>query len=346
MKHGYAIWLLVMLSMSSCFKKEEPLVLPTGSSDIATFNLGQGYEKEVYFDLSTNSFQERRWADWDIRFESGKDGWGVFINTGKNMSVRKVNEFQLFEDEASDTNKIKEIPELLEPPEGKAATSAMNEWQSYKRVQVSTFYGIYVIELKWIAGHKRFKRLQIQAVNDSFYYVRITDIYDQNNQVIGTGETLEIPKDDRQNYTYYSFGNGGHVVNNAEPDKHTWDFVFTRYTHIFYNVLPNNAPFNYIVSGVLSNTNKVEVAKDSAVTPFDEINAGSISKYTFSTNRNAIGYDWKSHALGPGGAYTIAPKLTYIIRDTDGAYYKLRFLDYNNSLGQSGYPKFEFIRIK
>jgi hypothetical protein len=90
----------------------------------------------------------------------------------------------------------------------------------------------------------------------------------------------------------------------------------------------------------------VEVAKDSAMTPFDEIDGNSISKYHFTTNRNGIGYDWKTHAQGPGGAYSIAPKVTYIIKDTEGHYYKLRFLDYNNALGQSGYPKFEFIRIK
>jgi hypothetical protein len=349
LKRALPIFLIIILGLSSCFKKEDPIVLPSGNSEIATLALGANYEKEVFFDLNTNTYQERRWADWDLRFDASKDGYGVFINTGKDMVVRKIDIFALIEPKAVDTNYFKTYTALVDAPEGKANLSAMGDWRSYKKTtQTNVFYGIYIIESRDKVGYKRFKRLQIiepsGSSKDSFFYIIITELFDAAGDTVNSGEILEIPKNQKQNFTYYSFTNG--IVDNAEPDKTTWDFSFTRYKHIFYNVLPNNQPFPYTVSGVLNNAFNVEIARDSAMIAFDDIDAASIPKYRFTTNRNAIGYDWKTHAQGPTGSYAITPKVTYIIRDTDGQYYKLRFLDYNNNLGTPGYPKFEFIRIK
>jgi hypothetical protein len=39
-------------------------------------------------------------------------------------------------------------------------------------------------------------------------------------------------------------------------------------------------------------------------------------------------------------------KITFIIQDTDGQIYKLRFLDFYNAKAEKGYPKFEFLRIR
>jgi hypothetical protein len=335
LKHFTLILSILLLSLCSCFKKEDPIDLPEGNSEIASFYLGQNYTKDVFFDLGTNTYQERTWADWDIRFDASKDGYAVYINTGKEISVRKIDRYFVQDLKSQDTNYVKDFPELVEPPEGKPELSAMGGWPTYGKPGSD---GIYAIELKYNSVG-RWKRLQIINKDDTAYFVRITNIEDK------TGEITIIPKNPNQNYTYFSFASNS-IVPNAEPDKGSWDFVFTRYAHIFYNVLPDNKPFPYILSGVLSNNNHVEVARDSAVTNFEDIDGNSIGKYQFSTNKNVIGYDWKMHAQGPGGAYSIVPKVTYIIKDTDGNYYKLRFLDYNNEVGQSGYPKFEFIRIR
>ncbi len=345
MKQNLYIWTLVLVSLSSCFKKEKPIALPIGNSEIVSLSLGKGYEKEMFFDLSTNTFQEKRWADWDIRFDASKNGYGVFINTGKDIIVRKIDRYALKDPETFDTlDYFKRYPELVDNQNGKVEYAGLGDWKNYKSVQTTAPDGIYIIERKYKPGYSRFKRFEIKAVDDSAYYIRITDLYDANNQKIVNGPILTIPKDKNQNFTYYSFDAG--IIPNAEPNKNTWDFVFTRYKHIFYNILPNNQPFPYTVSGVLSNNNNVEVAKDSGMTNFEDIDAGTIDKYRFTTNRDGIGYDWKIHAQGGVGGYSIAPKLTYIIKDTDGQYYKLRFLDYNNSVGEPGYPKFEFIRIR
>jgi hypothetical protein len=53
-----------------------------------------------------------------------------------------------------------------------------------------------------------------------------------------------------------------------------------------------------------------------------------------------IGYNWKSYDMN-AGEYSINTNLNYILNDKDGRYFKLHFIDYYNSSGDKGYPKFE-----
>ena len=339
MKQGLFIFGLLTLFLSACFKKEDPIILPAGSSTISTVFIGTEYEKDMYFDISTNTFQEKQSADWDIRFETTDAGYGVFLNNGNLIKARKIGVYGLTEKLASDSNYYKTTKELRDAPEGKADQSAIGDWRNYKSAAPDFLPGIFVIELSYESGSNKYKKLQLLNVDDTAFFVRITNFSETS------GDTLVIHKDKTRNFTYYSFKNGGRIVDQVEPDKNGWDLVFTRYNHFFYGILPNNEPFPYRVSGVLSNPNKVTIARDS-LDNFEKITGASIPNYDFSNNWNVIGYDWKSHAFGAAGNYTVNSHITYIIKDTDDNYYKLRFLDFYNNKGEKGYPKFEFTQIK
>lgn len=345
MKYTIHILLVIVLLLSGCFKKEDAIILPAGNSEIRTIWLGKDYEKEMYFEISSNSFQEKQSADWDIRFESGSDEHGVFLNNGNLIIAKKIEVYDLKETRSKDTFYFKEFKELVDAPNGKADKAAMADWKSYTSLGPDPSPGIYVIELSYLSGIDKYKRVQILSVNDSAYRVIFSNLEDKDGKPVTVGDTVVIPKDKSRNYTYYSFKNGGHIVANAEPDKNTWDLVFTRYKHIFYGILPGNEPFPYRVTGVLSSPNNVIIARDS-MDNFNQINASSIAQFTFSDDLNVIGYDWKSHAFGAAGNYTVNSKITYIIMDTKGDYYKLRFLDFYDTKGEKGYPKFEFVQIK
>ena len=40
--------------------------------------------------------------------------------------------------------------------------------------------------------------------------------------------------------------------------------------------------------------------------------------------------------------YSVRDDINYIIKDTQGRYFKFRFIDFYNSEGNKGYPKFEY----
>lgn len=337
MKTKFIIPFLLLL-LTSCFKKDDPVVLPVGGSEINSCYMGPNYENQMYFDLGTNTFQQRQLSDWDLCFESTDDGKGIFINSGKNIIVRKIGLYNLNETFASDTAFFKKYPELVDASNGKIATSAIGDWAGYQLPdgRGGTIYGIYIIELRYLSGADRYRRLQITGTNDSEFSCLINNLNSIN------GNVTIIPKNKTQNFTYFSFKNGGEIVHNAEPNKESWDIEFTQYKTIITKNTP--VPLLYQVKGVFSNPNKVTVGIDST-NKFEDITANSISSLWFSNDRDAIGYEWKSYDINKG-LYTVNSKINYIIKDTEGHIYKLRFLDFYDKMKVSGNPKFEFARIQ
>jgi hypothetical protein len=101
--------------------------------------------------------------------------------------------------------------------------------------------------------------------------------------------------------------------------------------------------YPYLVFGVLLNPNKVVAALDT-VHNFADIVLADTSEITFSQDLDAIGYEWKYYNFD-AGVYTVVPEFSYIIRDRDGYYYKLRFVDFYNDTGDKGHPEFEFLAL-
>lgn len=295
------------------------------------------YSKQVYFDLSSNTYQMRQLKDWDLCFESSPDGFGVFTNSGAFVTIRKSNLIHLSEPQTHDTNTIIQFPELREGSDGKATSSAIGDWRMATKVFGNdTQSPVYYIKLNHQTGKDRYRKMQLLGFNDSFYLIKICKLDEDR-----PAATILI-KNKACNYTYYSFKNGGSPVENIEPPKSTWDFVFTR-----YHCMLHNTSIYYPVTGVLNNPDKVMVATDFT-SKFYDIHAGSINNYTFSSNRDVIGYDnWKTiDNFSASAVFTVHPDCIYIIKDTDGHYYKLRFLDFYDKFRKTGHPKFEYVKIK
>lgn len=344
MKNLFIILCSLSVALSSCFKKEKPIALPAGTTEIKTVFLGKNYEKELYFDLSSNTYQEAQLAEWDLCFDASKDGWGIYVNSGTNAVLKNLNLYNLTEPKSFDTSGyIKNLDTLTDSPDGRPENTGIGKWQDkYITVGADNLHVIYIIQLPYLSGSARYKRLQFLAVTDTSYVFKISELY-ENGSPAYNGKIVEVKKSEDHNFIYYCFNHGGYTVQNAEPNKNSWDIEFTRYKHIFTDLGPK--PFPYLVNGVLSNKNNVAIAKDS-ITLFEDIDAAKVSQYTFTTDRNGIGYDWKTFDRNGSLTYTVNSRITYIIRDTDGQFYKLRFLDFYNELREKGYPKFEFMRIK
>ncbi len=122
--------------------------------------------------------------------------------------------------------------------------------------------------------------------------------------------------------------------------KTAYDLCFTQYSHVYYDPPPLHF---YQVTGALSNSYNTRVLKITDK-PFNNIVIGDTLNKTFSTHKNAIGYEWKTFDLNTN-VYTVDASICYIIQDSKGFYYKLHFIDFYNSSGIKGYPKFEFIKL-
>ena len=164
------------------------------------------------------------------------------------------------------------------------------------------------------------------------YLVRFANTDNSNDT------TLRISRDPSQDKIYFSFENG--IVDIA-PLFEAWTLLFSKYTTMLVTNEGENYP--YLVMGVLLNSNGATASLDT-IHDFMDMELADTIDLEFSSRADVIGYDWKYYNFD-AGLYTIEPGMAYVIRDRDGFYYKLRFIDFYNDTGEKGYPKFEYVRL-
>ncbi|GAB5417659.1 MAG: hypothetical protein Crog4KO_26450 [Crocinitomicaceae bacterium] len=311
----FTLLLATTVLLTSCLKEEIPVNHPTaGSTIINSFDMGVDYRYNAYYDFETNSFvKEHLKTDWDIGFETGANGWRLVLNTSKAMAAAESQASSF----ATTTDTIGAIWRH-DASSWNLDSTAIGDWQSYN--------GVYIIDrgYSYDGTHTGFRKFEIQSVDADYYTVRYAALDGSDES------TVQIPKsDDSYNFTFYSFETNN--VADIEPQKADWDIVFRQYTHIFDGHTP------YLVNGILSNSNTVEVAEVFHKT-FEDVIFEDITTAEFSSANDIIGYDWKTFT---GNEFEIHPEQVYIVKTTEGLYYKLRFIDFYNSQGDKGTPTFE-----
>lgn len=317
-----AIIVISSVFFASCEKKEIPVEprLP-GDVTINQVNMGSTYGDQIYYRLNDNSvvsINDR--SIWDLSFESSDEGWHVLINSSKAMKL-SFFEGADFQDELTLAN----VTWIYDASTGNLDSTAIGDWRGTN--------GVYVIDRGYsttgsLYGYKKFT---VNDVNEQFFTIQFSDMNGENNQI------MEVQKNKNLNFTQFSFENG---VAQVEPDKNEWDFLFTQYTYVFYEV---DEIIPYQVTGVLLNPNNVKALLVDTVS-FEDIDLEFASSVTLKDQWDAIGYNWKNYNLDEG-YYVVYYDQNYIIRDIEGIYYKLHFTDFYTESGEKGAPKFEFQKL-
>lgn len=305
----------------SC-EKEEIAITPHQSGDATENSVAMlpDYRNQLYFDLETNTLiKSNEKIEWDLAFESGIDGHHIFINTAKSMLIAETNQsFSTLTDTLGLTWR-------LETPNGHIDSTAFEGW---------TTSNLYVVNFGYShdGSHLGFGKLKIIGVTPTDWTIEYSNLAET------TSHQLTLPKNSSYNASFFSFTGGGKEVN-IEPPKADWDLCFTQYTHVFHGIENTT----YLVSGVTLNRHQVEASEDFE-TDFLDINYNSIVSQPTAFIKDLIGYDWKFFDFD-AGKYTIDPSKNFIIKSTEGLFYKLHFIDFYNSTGDKGYPTFEFQQL-
>lgn len=323
--------LVLGLLLGGCIPDENPIApYDRGNVTRSVVTIGPDYGTQLYFDLESNAVvKSNPLASWDIAFESNDTSHHIVLNTGKAMAVVNAGNVNFDSTFASSQTEWQ-----YDTPDGNLTTTAVGTWWNGENGSLTSKKDVYVIDLGYDekAKHQGYRKLTIVSYSNGVYIVKYAGLKGENMR------TVEVQKDALTRFTYLSLVSGG--VIEVEPTSTTgWDLLFTRYTHIFY--MPSTTP--YLVTGVLLNATNTVAAIDS-IRDFTAINTNHIPEYTFSTNRDGIGYDWKYYDLEQG-VYTVDPSINYIIRTSEGFYYKLHFTDFYDQTGEKGSPTFEFQKL-
>lgn len=338
-KYGVLATLLGMVLVTSCLKEDEP-VAKVIERQVVQIPMGNSYAKQYFYSLSDNVVIEGSQRDsWDLAFESTPKGYRVFLNSAKLMSAYAID--------ASALNSIVDYNAAAaryDAASGDPDATAIGNWGQPNNNNVleviNSANKAHVIDRGRDVSGGRFGQVKVVFKNlvDNTYTLAFGNLDDS------TLDTFSITKAEGQNFVYMSFDEGGKEVF-AEPQNNLWDLVFTMYTNVFVTDPGGGIPFSdgdtipYLVNGVLLNGNGIEAAQ-LVTTAFDSVDVGQVANLSFSTNWDAIGWDWKSFQLSNEGYVTDTTKV-YIVKDRNNDLFKLRFIDFYDETGERGYPTFE-----
>ncbi len=313
----------ISTNLVGCLKEEAPIT-PTKSGNVITrtIEMTPQYRYQVFYNLEKDSIMSRnpKW-DWDLSFDASADGSVVHLNAAKFMFSSQMPT----EDFAS----VRDTQGFFK----KRRWEAINTLDTVTFGSVKNNRKVYWIDRGYDENGDQipFVKIQFESVDNQKYRFTIARIGN-----LDAPEVYEIQKDPSVNEVHFSLITNKKVV--IEPTKTSWDIEFTQYMFTFFD------PYTpYIVTGVVLNPYQTTAAIDST-TGFDKIDR-VFAQNTKLTNRpDAIGYTWKGFSLNTQ-VYNINPKYSYIIKDSKGLYFKLRFINFFDVAGRRGYPKFEFQKL-
>ena len=324
---AFLIVLIGALVLLGCEKKETPVSPAT--SQALTAGMGDAYETMLYFNILTGEFvKQLPHIGYDLQFTNGPQDRTVFLNTSNFMFVRNFGNVAF--KSVTDTTLAQDW--RYDYPTGNINRTAIGNWYNANGTSKNE---VLVLDRGYNEKGIKigFAKIQVLSADEEKYTIRVAALDNSYDT------TATIVKDSDKNLTQFYINTLS--TEDIEPNKNDWHFQFSQYTD--YDITTEGDTIPYLVRGVLINTYNTAAARLDGI-DFETISKEDAQALTYNTNRNAIGFNWKSFSLQTG-VYEVLPDIVYVIKEISGNYYKLRFVDYYNDAGEKGYAKFEIVGL-
>ncbi|WP_106916413.1 HmuY family protein [Chryseobacterium aurantiacum] len=365
--------LSVMLAAQSCVSADEdrvPAPPITGSS--VNVPIGGATEpNQVWIDLSDMVKEEKeprktinKRTDWDLGFYTGDD-FRVIINGSLAMTVIKIpNATDISKVKEADIESLKEIAQVgtfdaenmkyIDNPNG----DFLNQTSGIEAIKANDAENpIYLVNLGReipsannigpgsvsLSGDPRgWKKVQILRATNG-YKIRYADL---NAGSDGIKEHI-ITKDPEYNFAFFNLKTG--TPAKIQPKKKSWDIAFTTFTNEVFMGPGSSAGSYFYADFITTNTldgvgaYQVNVTGnlEQAYAAF-KLKDVDASKFVFNDHR-AIGDKWRTTTGTPDNPVPfVYSNRFFILKDTNGFYFKLKFSSMKNLKGERGFTGFAF----
>lgn len=320
--------------LNGCFK-EDDRYFPPPPGDARVFTFQQSiYDHHSYFDFSADSVTLVVPNDtWQIEFGTSPKSGEIRVNSSSYYQVYPTGD-TTFNPVTVVTDPVKYI---FDTSGGHPDSCAFSSW-----IDRSILPGIPTRQVFLVGQYDGIKvnprwKIRIDRETDSSF------VFTWSSMPKGETQVTTLLKDPTVNYLQFDFYSGAPLKN--EPPSDQYDVLFTQYGTILYDNAGVATP--YFVRGILLNPSGVEASSDS-IHNFSDITWEMVNDYPFSAVRDVIGHEWKDVKVDPDNntaEYFVNTTLTWIIKDTEGFLYKMRFLEFYNSEAEPGYTTIEYQRL-
>lgn len=349
------LFLAIVMVFTSCSSDDDspsgPINIVIEGAEVAPEIGGPNEQNQVYVDLSTNTSTSVQRDSWDLGFYSGSE-FRVIINGSIYMAAAELSATDIDAVSSDDQEVIDLQPQVavgtfqdessnyIDAPNGDITATAISEVSDTEENNP-----VYLVNLGYevgtntpatgsveVIGESRgWKKIRVLKNGDD-YLLQYADLDDTSHQEV------YISKDSNYNFTFFSF-NTESVVN-VEPFANEWDLNFT----VFTNEIPGYGAYGYsdfVVNNTLAGVGAymIDTEIDTELS-YETFTLSDVDETNFEYNdRRAIGSSWRNGG-GPSTQPSLKDNVFYIVKDTDGNLYKLKFLALTNESGERGYPKF------
>lgn len=328
------LFAILTIAGMSCMKQETPLILPSATGDqVDQVTMGDSYTHQIFYSLERGQpVKVSEINSWDLAFETEAEGDRIFLNGGKDLYLLPTGSKDF-----SQPLYIEDPRPLawqFDSPSGHRDSTAFGNWN---QGEVSKGE-VYIVKINPAFYPDTFVKVQLLGVDPQGYQFQYGSLQETE------GKRVRLEKDPQYNFVYFSFSQGEAVQ--PDPPRDSWDIVFTRYRHIYYDL----DDFPYLVVGALLNPYHTEAGRVAEGKSFSEVSASDLERTPLSSDRNAIGFEWKAYDIDRG-IYAVDPSQVFLVHTAKNQYYKLQFLDFYGSSSEPGQrvkgsPRFSFCRIQ
>lgn len=321
---------LMLVLLVSCFEKDEAVQPWPGE----VFTISEDVEKNFsYFNFETGQVVSSHPSnEWQLGFDCADLGWTIQLNSGDNWFIWNSEETQFDAEITPPENILWKYDVQSAFPD----STAIGSWVHAGSLSNEYTEHVYLIGQYQFGKYEYIKRLQFFHVDEEKYKFRTRD------EDSGKTNTITIAKTENKNFTYYDFNTN--TQKELEPDKSEYDIIFCPYYDL---VTQLGQTIPYLVRGAFINSFQTTATIDS-ISAYDKIDYEMLPSYSFSSQRDIIGFNWKDVSIDVGSGtayYTVKPNYYYVVKTSSGKYYKLRFLSFSID-GISGFPRFEYKELK
>lgn len=352
----------VLFISTSCIHEDDtPVKIPVKDGEVITLNekADPTEANQFWIELSSGNVTKTHRELWDLGFYCGNE-FRVMLNTSLVMSVGKIE--NAYNIDAVNSQTVKDLQQLvqvanftdnakyIDNPNGDITNqttgiSEINANDNFNNVYLlnmgyKTYTGNTVPGSIYHLGDARgWKKIRILR-HLSGYKIQYADLNDTSHK------EFIVAKDADYNYRFFSLQTGTYAE--VQPKKNKWDLGFTVFTNLTLLDPANNIFTSYIypdffTHNTLGKVGAYEVTTspgqgEASYNNFKKENIDD-SKFIFKDQRT-IGSNWRT-TTGTNGIEVLNNKF-YVLKNSEGFYFKVRFLRMKDDQGVRGYPQFEY----
>lgn len=362
-KHSVLLALLcILLSFASC--KEESTeffpIAPVAADTLILGGISGGEEivgndpetigavalNSVFVDLSTSVQTTALRTGWDLGFYGGDD-FRVILNHTTGTTVAKMNTNDLTAVGLSDSSALAAANTLVlgnnltsvDPMSGlfanylkgtAIAEVSANDAENMVYIMKRGLTGV----TNKVATDMRTRWRKFRILRAERGYVIQYGLLDAN-----LFSPVQINKNKSYNFSYLSFNSAATTV---EPVKKLWDIQWTYTTYPNSEGKPAGTP-DFVRINAENGVTAAEVFITNNLT-YSSFSAANLEGIAFTAEREVIGVKWRTIAAEGS---SVKRDRFYLIKDTDGNIYKLRFNNFSRADGgRRGRPNLDYILLK